>query len=242
MRIWDVNPGYLNRQSLLGEHRELHGLYNIIKDGKKGYSRHPETLRWYGKLGLLRRRHELLVSEMTLRGYNHRSPLPPIQVEDETGDSQQVQDSYVDPVYRQFELLKEKYTGRESGRIPFPVNSQQLWAQHKYSVLARDPEYYKSIGPELASGDNPGLSRDNAQELVEMLYRVPPKGRLINALLHMWGYVSRYASSPPPNPESDLHGLVDSLRRLVMEHEVQYLVHSTALSDLMIFCRVDRDV
>jgi len=23
MRVWDINPGYLNRQSLLGEHREL---------------------------------------------------------------------------------------------------------------------------------------------------------------------------------------------------------------------------
>ena len=31
MRIWDVNPGYLNRQSLLGEHRELHGIYIILK-------------------------------------------------------------------------------------------------------------------------------------------------------------------------------------------------------------------
>ena len=46
MRIWDINPGYLNRQSLLGEHRELHGIVSIIRDNKKGYSRHPETLRW----------------------------------------------------------------------------------------------------------------------------------------------------------------------------------------------------
>ena len=48
MRIWDVNPGYLNRQSLLGEHRELHAIVSIIKNNKKGYSRHPETLRWMG--------------------------------------------------------------------------------------------------------------------------------------------------------------------------------------------------
>jgi len=30
MRLWDINPGYLNRQSLLGEHRELHGIVSIL--------------------------------------------------------------------------------------------------------------------------------------------------------------------------------------------------------------------
>ena len=46
MRIWDLHPGYLDRKRLLGEHRELHGLFNVVYLGKKGYSRHPETLRW----------------------------------------------------------------------------------------------------------------------------------------------------------------------------------------------------
>ncbi|HEX4568534.1 MAG TPA: pyrimidine dimer DNA glycosylase/endonuclease V [Vicinamibacterales bacterium] len=38
MRIWDVAAGYLNRQSLLGEHRELHGLHNIVTLGRRGYA------------------------------------------------------------------------------------------------------------------------------------------------------------------------------------------------------------
>ena len=50
--------------------------------GKKGYSRHPETLRWRGRLEALKVRHDLLVSEMRLRGYKHHSPVtveaPPI--------------------------------------------------------------------------------------------------------------------------------------------------------------------
>jgi len=46
MRIWDLHPGYLDRKRLLGEHRELHGLFNVVYLGKKGYARHPETLRW----------------------------------------------------------------------------------------------------------------------------------------------------------------------------------------------------
>ncbi len=45
MRIWDINSGYLNSQNLLGEHRELHGFVSIIVNKKKGYAKHPETLR-----------------------------------------------------------------------------------------------------------------------------------------------------------------------------------------------------
>lgn len=75
MRIWDVSPSTLCRQHLLGEHRELHGLWNILVLGKTGYSRHPETLRWVGKLAALYARHEALVTEMTRRGYKHATPL-----------------------------------------------------------------------------------------------------------------------------------------------------------------------
>ena len=75
MRIWDLQPSVLCRQHLLGEHRELHGLWNIIVFGKPGYSRHPETLRWVGKLHALFDRHDALVKEMSARGYNHATPL-----------------------------------------------------------------------------------------------------------------------------------------------------------------------
>jgi len=61
----------------LGEHRELHGLWNILTKhkGKGGYSKHPETLRWVGKQKALYMRHEQLVKEMVRRGYKHYSPL-----------------------------------------------------------------------------------------------------------------------------------------------------------------------
>ncbi|OGR46978.1 MAG: pyrimidine dimer DNA glycosylase [Elusimicrobia bacterium GWC2_51_8] len=77
MRIWDVNPKYLCRQHLLAEHRELHGLWNILTKHKcrGGYSRHPETLRWVGRQNALYKRHEALVEEFRRRGYKHRSPL-----------------------------------------------------------------------------------------------------------------------------------------------------------------------
>jgi len=77
MRVWDVNPKHLCRKHLLAEHRELHGLWNILTKhgGKGGYSRHPETLRWAGKQKALYSRHEELVQEFVCRGFKHYSPL-----------------------------------------------------------------------------------------------------------------------------------------------------------------------
>src|SRR5512144_1036602 len=75
MRIWDINPGYLNRQSLLGEHRELHGIVSIIVNGKKGHSKHPETVRWISHGWALKMRHQLLASEMSLRNFTDRTPV-----------------------------------------------------------------------------------------------------------------------------------------------------------------------
>lgn len=103
MRIWDVSPAILCRQHLLGEHRELHGLWNILTQGKVGYSRHPETVRWRGKHAALYRRHEALVHEMEVRGYRHASPLEPSLA---TGCSDQTE--FVDPVWRQLELIRQK--------------------------------------------------------------------------------------------------------------------------------------
>ncbi len=77
MRVWDIHPRHLCRKHLLAEHRELHGLWNILTrhNGKGGYSRHPETLRWVGKQKALYNRHEALINEFVRRGYKHHTPL-----------------------------------------------------------------------------------------------------------------------------------------------------------------------
>ena len=103
MRIWDLEPAELCRAHLLGEHRELHGLWNILTQGKAGYSRHPETRRWEGKLAALYRRHEALVAEMTRRGYDHRSPL-----DESLATGSEVQDVFIDDEKTQRRLLEEK--------------------------------------------------------------------------------------------------------------------------------------
>ena len=75
MRIWDVSVERLCRNHLLAEHRELHAVWNVIVNDRKGYSRHPEVTRWRGRLGALWLRHEEQRKEMLRRGYSHLSPL-----------------------------------------------------------------------------------------------------------------------------------------------------------------------
>jgi hypothetical protein len=103
MRIWDVPPSLLCRQHLLGEHRELHGLWRILTENRQGYRHHPETRRWRGKLAALYRRHEALTEEMTRRGYRHASPLDRRQA---TGSA--VQNDYVDTLDAQIVILHNK--------------------------------------------------------------------------------------------------------------------------------------
>ncbi len=106
MRIWDLEPERLCRQHLLAEHRELHGLWVILTQGKRGYANHPETARWRGKLKALYRRHEELTAEMARRGYRHHTPLP---AELATGSA--VQDEYQNSPAEQMEILRIKGCG-----------------------------------------------------------------------------------------------------------------------------------
>lgn len=226
MRIWDIHPGYLARQQLLGEHRELHGLFNLLTLGKKGYANHPETLRWIGCIDALIQRHEFLVAEMCLRGYNHYSPLVA-----SSEPSIQWPQIYIDLPVRQFVLLAGKYAAdNRSGRIPLPGNPQELWAQHKYSVMAHDPNLYRDIGSEVAHGkfqnDMDALSR----LLVETLRQTPDKGHIRNALQHMWGYVKE-AGQPPEG----LHELLKVIQAEAAKQQRTYLLHSTALSELVVW-------
>ncbi|MDX8387129.1 MAG: DUF1722 domain-containing protein [Ghiorsea sp.] len=194
--------------------------------GKKGYSRHPETLRWVGCIDALIQRHDLLVCEMTLRGYKHHSPL--IKLAEKQAQWPAI---YIDPPEQQFGLLSDKYDadGRE-GRIPLPRNAQELWAQHKYSVMAHDPKLYREIGPEVAQG----IYQNNMVELsklfVKILREQPEEGRVFNALQHMWGYVKEKGQPP-----EDMFELLTVIQNESAKQQRTYLMHSTALSELAIW-------
>lgn len=105
MRVWDIHPKHLCRKHLLAEHRELHGLWNILTKhkGEGGYSCHPETLRWVGKRKALFLRHEKLVKEFLNREYNHHTPLDKKYA---TGSASQ--NVFIDNLKEQKLILKNK--------------------------------------------------------------------------------------------------------------------------------------
>lgn len=103
MRIWDIPPERLCRQHLLGEHRELHAVWSILTNDKKGYASHPETMRWQGRMRALYLRHEAQVEEMGKRGYGHHSPL-----EERLAAGEASQEFYVDSPERQLAILRNK--------------------------------------------------------------------------------------------------------------------------------------
>ena len=235
MRIWDVPAGYLNRQSLLGEHRELHGLYSILVNGKTGYSRHPETRRWVGRLSGLARRHALLVAEMRIRQYSDRSPVV------ERRRAVRWPDIFVTAPAEQYDLLRAKYRDREGGRIPLPIGAHELWAQHKYSVLARDQSAYRSLGRRVSRMRRGAGLSPLAEELVDILRLRPRTGDLVNAVGHMWGHVSRAAT---PAERAEAHrsaaGLIWVTYDLALRLRAPYLMTSTALGEMTLLAGAER--
>lgn len=105
MRVWDIHPQHLCRKHLLAEHRELHGLWNILTKhhGRGGYAHHPETLRWVGKTRALYERHEILVKEFARRGYQHHTPL-----DKKLAIGSANQDIFINTISEQKIILKDK--------------------------------------------------------------------------------------------------------------------------------------
>ena len=225
MRVWDVHPGYLSRESLLGEHALLHGLVARLRGNQQRNATHPETARWQGCGWALGQRHRLVVAEMALRGLGHQSKLA---LRTAVG---QWPAAFVDPPAAQFSLLAAKYEAAgQSGRIALPRTSHELWAQHKYSVLAREQAAYRELGRRVSAMRGKDGFPALALELIGWLRRPPPAGHLRNAVEHMAGYVDALAERPIA--EVNIHTAVRRIGRLAQAQNVAYLLAQTALTDL----------
>ncbi|RME10985.1 MAG: DUF1722 domain-containing protein, partial [Ardenticatenia bacterium] len=109
---------------------------------------------------------------------------------------------------------------------------QQAWAQHKYSILARDPNAYRDIGKRLVNARHEDLA-PLLNELTDLMRHPPSAGGVLNAVEHMWGHVRKHAT-----PEEKQHAQSNPAARLActqrlaqVQHET-YLWHSTALSEM----------
>jgi hypothetical protein len=237
MRVWDIHPGYLSDKSLLGEHVEIHALYSIITDGKRGYSQHPETKRWTDHLQQLVTRHNLVAKEMLLREFKHNSPLPmPENIKEQYITSNL---SYVDLPAGQFGILYKKYLEKnQSGRIPLPGKGTEFWAQHKYSIMARGYQYYKEVQSFMKN--SPNLPIQQAGDLISKIqyyfqFQIS-EGALENTILHLWGYFKKDV-----NTEEKKHFFIlqDSIEKinfifiLAKKYQKKYQLHSTIFADFL---------
>lgn len=104
--MWDLTPVILCDKHLLGMHSEIHAIWNIITQTKRGYSRHPEVIRWQGRLKALKYYHDRVTSEMQIRKFKHNSPL-----NEDLALGSNTQEIFIDTVPEQLEILKKKGCG-----------------------------------------------------------------------------------------------------------------------------------
>lgn len=102
MRVWDIPVNELCTKHLVAQHFEIHCIYNVITQKRKGWSKHPEVNRWRGKIDSLTRVHLDTVVEMKKRGLKHNSPLPVCDLISDYPEPWQ-------PIELQREILKEKH-------------------------------------------------------------------------------------------------------------------------------------
>ena len=222
MRVWDVHPGYLDRQRLLGEHRELHGIVAVTTRGLNGYAAHPETKRWAGLGWACAMRHRLLAAEMAFRGYRDRTP---VRLRRAPG---RWPATFVDEPAVQFGLLAGKYADERRGRIPLPKSAQELWAQHKYSVLARSQAAYRDLGVRVSTLPRAEMA-ELAVELVGWLRKPPSAGNMRNALQHMWGHVE---TGPDGFEDRSPGTALKRIQRAALAENNRYVLEQTALTEL----------
>ncbi|MDT8447973.1 MAG: DUF1722 domain-containing protein [bacterium] len=222
MGLWDLHPGYLSDRDLKAEHRAVHRLFRAIDQNQTARQSGRQRQRFEGHLGGLVWRHRLLTAEMDLRGLGHRSPLA-----ERPGD---YPGRFTTSPTEQFQQLRRRYAEHSGGRIDLPKNPQTLWAQYKYSILARDPVLYQQLGPQLAQGQLGFAAL--AEALLVAFCQRPTEGGLINAYQHMLGYFSQATKEAQPSPQnSSIESLRNTLRLRLKQEPIVYLLQSTMLAE-----------
>ena len=79
MRMWMVDPKLMCRKHLMGEHVECHMFVGCIRKGSK-ISGSKYVTTGLVEVHNLKTRHDDLALEMTSRSYQHKSPLPEINL------------------------------------------------------------------------------------------------------------------------------------------------------------------
>lgn len=226
--ILDIHPGYLGSRGLIEESGLLHRLlsdapFTQIEKRNKQYLQSWGEHYWGAY-----RRYAWLTTEMKFRGIALKHPQFPVQQKIKNYSWPEL----IGSPAQQFSYRDKAEVDDTGARIPEPKNPQQLWAQHKYSILARDVNLYRELGPKVAAmKSDPDFSM-LASLLTLALRTQPEAGGIRNALQHMWGYVSEDIEKNSGISEWSLQKLNREIQKEVVLHGEDYLLHSTALTDL----------
>ncbi|MCP5162347.1 MAG: DUF1722 domain-containing protein [Hahellaceae bacterium] len=219
-QIWDIDAGFLDDALLTEQMRLLSGL--AAAEGN-----HPKLPpHWLGHDGALVVRLNQLIAEMRLRGIA-------------TPDYQRVPKGAIIWPARfplapseQFGLLAERQQQGKHGRISVPKSEHEIWARYKYSIMARNHNSYQIFGRLVAI--RAFTFNDLLLEMVHAKRATPAETDLRNALQHMWGYVSAFSRMRPDT--CSLADLLQEVQVQAKENNVQYLLNSTALGELALWC------
>lgn len=119
---------------------------------------------------------------------------------------------------------------RAQVRIAPPESVEELWRQHKYSVLARDECGYRQTGPKVAQG---GIDFETLMVKLDAWLSQPPgPGGLRNAVEHMWGHISDQAKHTRADIVDEPFVLLAKVGCEAVRQNNRYLLEQTALTEL----------
>ena len=224
MKIWDCYPAYLNQNQLIAEHRELHGLMQLIETGGGEQSNmDPHVANWLQAPQALAWRHALLVEEMRLHQVDHKSPMD------------YDRKTTVWPVISKEMSLSMQYDQLKAlshdARLVIPTETETLIRQNAFSIMARDPGLYKYLQSESHHGRLalPELFRE-----VTLVVRKPVSKEVYERVIAtMWRYCQK---APEAFTFSSSHDRpsrrIRAIQYLAGKYRWPELWQSTALTDL----------
>jgi len=229
MRIWDINPGYLNNEKIIEEINDIKKIISAI--ATKRHSMNDEINRWTNNIWGLNNRAKLLQEESKIRKINK------IEIDLLPFNDQFHTNTYIDYPYKQYQILQNEITHNTYSRIPIPLSAQHLWSHHKYSVMSRDINEYKKIGNTVSTMKPKDGYKELALTLSQLLKIKPSEGGIRNALQHMWGYFNKSSIQSANIDSICLLDLLKIIQKLAYQQNKLYIIHSTALSDLAIWIK-----
>ncbi|MBD1389571.1 hypothetical protein IC617_09030 [Neiella sp. HB171785] len=224
MKIWDCYPAYLCQSMLVAEHRELHGLLQIVERGQTvDKSADPYIASWLDRPQAIAARHEQLVAEMRLLDIEHKSPVTinvgPIEWPPMSSDI---------GVGIQFEQLAAT---SEDARLKSPTKPDELLQQNALSIMAREPSLYKYLQRENQSGRLKLI--EVQREVTEVIRRPVQIEYLERVVATMW----RYCEQAPEaftfsSNRRDPKRKMKAIQFLASKYKWPEIWQTTALTDL----------